>query len=156
MYEAIGDSKKEVSTSNDSLYDSLAPHPQQTDNPLYSSMEGLEVEIQMQQNPPATPEKRKLPADKAALPYTGSTSEDRPKNNPMTLYSEAIPHDHSKNEPVYSEATEEPSEKQHSHQPQAAEHVYMDPGPAVVAPPAENIANGSGADLDDGSEGTTL
>lgn len=157
VYEAIDDSnsKKDVSASDVSLYDSLAPHPQQTENPLYSSMGGLEVEIQVkQEDPPATPEKRKLPADQGTSPHTGSPSEDHSTNEPM--YSEAIPEAHPKNEPMYSEAIPEPSEKQHSHQPQATDHVYMDPGPPVLAPPTENIKHGSDADWDDGSEGTAL
>ena len=43
-YEAIGEEK--VGASNESLYDSLAPHPKHTDNPLYSTMGGVTVQIE--------------------------------------------------------------------------------------------------------------
>ena len=135
-YEAIGEEK--VGASNESLYDSLAPHPKHTDNPLYSTMGG--VTVQIESSPPTVPEKRDLSGDK-------QTPRDSPINEDTVT-----------NEPVYSEAILEPHEKETTPQPQeqAAENAYTIPGPPTVSSLGENATKESGSDLGGESEVTML
>ena len=127
-YEAVGAEKN--GASNESLYDSLAPHPQHTDNPLYSTMGGV-TEV---------PEKRDL-----------SGNGKSPRDSPTI-------EDTVTKEPVYSEAVLEPHEKENTPQPQnqAAENAYMTPGPPTVSSSGDNAENENGADLGGESEGTML
>ena len=135
-YEAVGAEKN--GASNESLYDSLAPHPQHTDNPLYSTMGG--VTVQIESSPPEVPEKRDLSGD-------GKSPRDSPTNEDTVT-----------KEPVYSEAVLEPHEKENTPQPQnqAAENAYMTPGPPTVSSSGDNAEKENGADLGGESEGTML
>ena len=132
-YEAVGEEK--IGASNESLYDSLAPHPQHTDNPLYSTMGGVTVTIES--SPPMVPEKRDLPGD-------SKSPRDSPTNK-----------DTVKNEPVYTEAILEPHEKESTPQPQEPA-AYMTPGPPTVSSLGENAKKENGANLGGESEVTML